>query len=136
MKDYIFIILAIVLFIISAVGHNKNKKERKPMPGGRVSTNPFEPLVNGTFLEEEQPVPAGISSPTSVPVAKKQDANLFIQNRIKAKKQVPEPVKPLQNKDISGNVEPKGVEEKKSGLLKDFSMKKAIIYSEIVNRKY
>ena len=145
MEDYIFIILAIALSIVGAIGRNKNKRVPANTNFGENQpprrTNVFDQFLNETFFEE-QPVVKPVNTPVQNPVQ-------MVQKQ-KREKRSPKPFLTNESterrtKRITSTLKKaesikKEVPDKKNRyiheLMKDFSPRKAIIYSEIINRKY
>ncbi len=132
MEDYIFIIIAIVLAIWGAINQSKKKNNQlladdEDIPQQRPSV--FEQLFEDDFFEEAPPTP--VQQVPSPEISARQFQPLA---RPEIRKPAPPPVRP---KPIEVIVEK---EEKTtntiSALKKDFSLKNAVIYSEILRRKY
>lgn len=153
MEDYIFIIIAILLSAFGAI--NKKKKERaKAMEQdeGHEQQSLFGDLFDDDFFSQTQPAANTVPPPFEKPAPK-----------AKAKKKVPPPVQmeappklrytPLQRESLvhshqrperkSENLQieelavetPKRV-KKKHPIMDGFSLRKAVVYSEILQRKY
>ena len=145
MEDYIFLIIAIVLSIFGAINQNKKKK---------ADANPFteevdEPrngfmdhLLGSDFLDEPvvKKVPQVRVKPTPVNVAAKSTSEI---PRSKFYHQAFESTLPnrpkhevVQTSRKLKEAEEVVEEEESVNYLEDFSLRKAFIYSEILNRKY
>jgi hypothetical protein len=142
MEDYIFLIVAIVLSVLSAISQNKKKKrtdqvtaEPKALPQNRL----FDQLFSPDFFEEAdeekvQPVPA--RRVTTETTAIRPAAERFVRHEYKTtlptivRKVKPQP----EMNDQLVDEEDEGSEE--VSYLSDFSLRKAFVYSEILNRKY
>jgi hypothetical protein len=145
MEDYIFLIIAIVLSIFGAINQNKKKK---------VDDNPFideveEPrnrfmdqLLGRDFLDG--PVATKAPPPRIKPI----EANVATQGngdtqRGKFYHQVFKSTLPdrpkhqlIQTTRIKKEEEESVEVEESINYLEDFSLRKAFVYSEIMNRKY
>jgi len=147
MDDYIFLIIAIALSIFGAINQSKKKKAMDdPAEKSARPRNFFmDQLLGEDFLAEpkveENPVPL------VKPVLKKEplvspaqfgQSGLYHNTRFSST--LPERAKkPLQattRKPLSEAVEPESEEEEMPGYLEDFSLRKAFVYSEIMQRKY
>ena len=135
MEDYIFIIIAIILSALGAI--NRKKKKRIAMMeeeenGGVHEPSFFEEQFVDPFFEEEKPKPEPVFrepiTPEPQPVVGPKPASTF------------KPVSGIElGKDQTERVEeePEVINETAlEGIMKDFSLKKAVIYTEILQRKY
>ena len=145
MEDYIFLIIAVVLSIFAALKKNK-KPEQTPISGSPDKSRHFlmDQFLGDDFPEDQD---EDFVEPTAVRVALKKEplivnsqpsrpgfyrsefrSNLSFRSDSKSVKVAPET-----------NME-RGVEdsdaESDSGYMADFSLRKAFVYSEIMNRKY
>ncbi len=134
MEDYIFIIIAIVLSIFGAINRKKKKRIAMMDDGDNgVSQEPsfFEKQFNDPFFDEEGEAESEFAqavSPKPQPIiVSKPDP--YYENVVK------------MNDEKKAN---KGFEKEEKtedettldSIMKDFSLKKAVIYSEILERKY
>ncbi len=136
MEDYIFIIIAIILSVLGAF-NRKNKKRIADMENDESSTGQepsfFEKqFVDPFFDEEEEFEPEPVFEQPVVPrpepmVIPKPTRTIMPEPRIEVKKDQDEIVE-----EETDEIE----ETKFEGIMKDFSLKKAVIYSEILQRKY
>ncbi|MGD9558910.1 MAG: hypothetical protein AB7V25_17920 [Mangrovibacterium sp.] len=129
MEDYIFILIAILLSVFGAINRKKKREEgsaaEEPTPAGRRPSAFDELFGDPLFREEETPPrpvvkPAVISKPVVPPVRKKSPA--APPGTVPVRKVVA-----LQEQQQKRKVHP---------LMENFSMKKAVIYSEILQRKF
>ena len=145
MEDYIFLIIAIVLSIFGAINQNKKKKiennafleaEEKPRNGF------MDQLLGADFLNEPEVEKA---PPVRIKPVKADEANksTIVIPREKFYHQVFKSTLPDRPKHEmlkttwKQKEEEEGVEgEESTNYLEDFSLRKAVIYSEIMNRKY
>jgi len=145
MEDYIFLIIAIVLSIFGAINQNKKKK---------VDDNPFteeidEPrnsfmdqLLGRDFLDEPvvKKAPPVRITPVQVNVVAKSTTEIprakFYHQTFKST--LPDrPKHELVHTSRKLKEEEEIVEVEESvNYLEDFSLRKAFVYSEIMNRKY
>ena len=130
MEDYIFIIVAIVLSVIGAI-NNKKKKQAAAQGVGQASPQKptvLEQLFHDSFFDDEeiQEQPAKVEQP-------KPDN---IKREIFKNKRPPVTVK--TQKETSSNFMKKSSSGKntRKSIRTNFSLKDAVIYSEILNRKY
>lgn len=146
MEDYIFLIIAIVISIFAAI--KKNKKKEEPIASA-VSEKEEEPenyfidrLFNVDFPEdEEEQVPARVS-----PVAKKgtliapAPVRTEVNYRMPFKSTLPERsgrfVGSSLKKETMPNDDMEVETDESTGYIEDFSLRKAVVYSEIMNPKY
>lgn len=149
MDDVIIIILTLVLTIVAAVNQSRKKKQQTPTAEGTIPDIWEEILHGGRSQpypdEDEEPVILREPVRTPVPVVVKPTGK--------------KPVRPTRastppmdygylnesgrNEDIIRFNRGKNTEEQKletsetsENILSDFSLKKAVIYSEIINPKY
>ncbi|MCW0482568.1 hypothetical protein [Gaoshiqia sediminis] len=137
MEDYIFILLAIVLSIIGAYNQSKKKKAAEQMMDEEDTIAPrpsvFEQLFDDDFFTDEKPIVKPVVKPFSKPEPPKpMGYQPLIREEIRKK-----PVKPVK-KTPAQVIETTlaGSQAKNNPIRKDFSLKKAVIYSEILQRKY
>ncbi len=143
MEDYIFLIVAIVLSVLSAVNQNKKKKAAALANNESPKVQHRNPLFDQLFgsdlfdepdVEKVQPVKIQRVKP-EVKVAQVPRES-FVRHEYKttlpatAWKVKPQPEKKETLAEESTE------ENEDSGYLSDFSLRKAFVYSEILNRKY
>jgi hypothetical protein len=142
MEDYIFIIIAIVLSIVGALNQNKKKKAmQEQQDGDEQHQEPsfFEQIFDDPVFQEEEIQVEKVPAKTETPEVKKREKRV--------------PHKPLQSSlmkktEISGSIDDnigaaigedeyeETQETTRESIMNGFSLKKAVIYSEIINRKY
>jgi hypothetical protein len=135
MKILIFIVV-IIISIVRAVNKNKDKIQKAP----KVPQNePQQPLneIWETILEDKKDVETEIREEF---FPEESEIEEFVPEPIVEKAESKYQFRP-QEEGASDIVEsPKKmmtVSKKKKNILgKDFSLKKAVVYSEIINRKY
>lgn len=145
MEDYIFLIIAVVISIFAAI---KKNKKTEPIASA-VSENEEEPenyfmdrLFNVDFPEdEEEQIPVKIR-----PVAKKETLiapapmRPELNYRMPFKSTLPDrPGQGIQSslkKETLPDEEMEVETDDYAGYLEDFSLRKAFVYSEIMNPKY
>jgi len=145
MEDYIFLIIAIVLSIFGAINQNKKKKaEDNPfteeIEGPRNSF--MDQLLGRDFLNEPivKKAPPVRIKPAQVNVAVKSTTEIprtkFYHQTFKST--LPDrPKHELVHTSRKLKEEDEVVEVEESvNYLEDFSLRKAFVYSEILNRKY
>jgi len=145
MEDYIFLIIAIVLSIFGAINQNK-KKKAEDNPFTKEVDEPrngfMDQLLGRDFLDEPvvKKAPLVRVNPTQVKVAAKSTIDI---PRGKFYHQTFESTLPDRPKHELVHTSRKQKEEEEIiegeesiNYLEDFSLRKAFIYSEILNRKY
>ena len=148
MEDYIFLIIAVALSIYAAI--NKNKK-------GKIADSPVEEedetsrnffmdqLLGEDFLEEKkevttplvkpQPAPANFAYKSSIDTGKVKN---YVPSRFKStlpQRPKRETIATLHSSKGEEDDKISGTKESVS-CLKDFSLRKAFVYSQIMERKY
>jgi hypothetical protein len=145
MEDYIFLIIAIVLSIFGAINQNKKKKiEDNPfLEAKEKPRNSFmDQLLGADFLNEpeEKKIPPVRIKPVPINVANKSTIDIprgkFYHQTFKSTlpdrpkhELIQTTWKQKQEEEISEG-------EESTNYLEDFSLRKAFVYSEIMNRKY
>ena len=145
MEDYIFLIIAIVLSIFGAINQNKKKKiednlitEAEEKPRNRF----MDQLLGADFLKEPEVKKTPPVKIKSVPlnVADKSTIDIprgkFYHQTFKST--LPDRPKHELLKTTWKQKEEEGIVEVEESInyLEDFSLRKAFVYSEILNRKY
>jgi len=145
MEDYIFLIIAIVLSIFGAINQNK-KKKIEDNPFTEVEEKPrnsfMDQLLGGDFLKEPEVrnAPPVLKKPIQVAVPPKSTIDIprgkFYHQVFKST--LPDRPKHEMLKTTWKQKEEEEVIEGEESInyLEDFSLRKAVIYSEIMNRKY
>lgn len=145
MEDYIFLIIAIVLSIFGAINQNK-KKKIEDNPFTEVEEKPrnsfMDQLLGGDFLKEPEVrnAPPVLKKPIQVAVPPKSTIDIprgkFYHQVFKST--LPDRPKHEMLKTTWKQKEEEEVVEGEESInyLEDFSLRKAVIYSEIMNRKY
>ena len=148
MEDYIFLIIAVALSIYAAI--NKNKKEKNaPIPVEEEEPEEdnarnffLDQLLGEDFLEEPKEkklkpmripqIPDRTEFKSSLDMNKK---GLFKSRFVST---LPERVKrpSVSSMNIQTEEEEDNLMEETSSYLDDFSLRKAVIYSQILERKY
>lgn len=137
MEEYIFIILAIILSIVGAVNRNKKKQTGAGQVANSGQQNPsgiFESLFHDDFMEEQESLEPEPVKATPPPIKKEKAKEKFLDHRAKIERIPP---KSADLKKVS-SIQKVTKNSKKSRIkeLDGFSLKKAVIYSEIMNRRY
>ena len=147
MEDYIFLLIAIALSIFGAINQNKKKKDAEnPLSEKKSSARNFfmDQLLGQDFLAE--PIAEVKPQVMVKPKLKKepletpkplQPTGLYHTTFVstlpdRSKKQL----QPSVRKTTIEPAEPESDLDETSGYLEDFSLRKAFIYSEILQRKY
>lgn len=128
MENYIVIILMVIIFIASTVGKSKEKVILQ-----QQNTEPDTPDNNRDTISESGTVQSVY-----------QPAYNFVKNRGSMKAPEEDNFYSFTPKEEGGSVSRDSISNKESNIkqtVKDikarkFSLKKAVIYSEILNRKY
>jgi len=135
MDDYLVIILTLIIGVIGFLGKSK---KRKPVQSGAVNSTPpesFWDLIQGNQNQQKEKM--NTEEFDKMAYIDENEQVSAPQNRTAGKS-------PYQfNKNNEGTSDisyhQKAANEKpqlKSTLREDFSLRKAVIYSEILNRKY
>lgn len=154
MEDYIFIIIALVLSVIGAMNSSKKRREQamnqmddeQPRSPRSVFEELFEDDLFMTGKQEANTVPPPVET-ILTPKKKTAEARPQMQappkmahrrmehkslaqtdSRVKSTSKAPE-LEKLSRED-EAKLTPRNL------FLEDFSLRKAVIYSEILNRKY
>jgi len=139
MEDYIFLIIAIVLSIFGAINQNKKKKfNENPFPEKKEEPrNHFmDQLLGSDFLDEPE-----VKKPQSVrinpvPVKVGAEASEKFYHQVFKSTLPDRPKHELIQTTRKQKEEEIGEVEESIDYLEDFSLRKAFVYSEIMNRKY
>ncbi len=135
MDDLLLIILMIVVSVIGALGQiNKKKRANQQENVPEEKKDNFWDFLNEEAYgqeeqpeeetETEEPVFEPVKQPEAQPKTKKTEYRFSAENEGQG----------IYNTEITDlGKEDKGKTKKK---LKDFSLRKAVIYNEILNRKY
>ena len=151
--DYIYLILALALGLISAIRKKKGKNEQaeefqdEEQQGPRPRSNPLDEIFGDLVLSEEEEI-----SYEQEPVETYMEPEPQMQPEIQKKQTEANPYEEYlkrsnQNHEtisqkLSVISEKKKDEDKrktssmKQSIKSEFDLKKAVIYSEILNRKY
>lgn len=149
MEDYIFLIIAIVLSIFGAI-NKKKKKGEEFAPTGQVAEKPsrnyfMDQLLGEDFLEEpEEEVVAQPVKPRpkvyAEPVVSERQVMHTGLYHSGFKSTLPErkkyPARTTAKKVELEETEAATELSDEPGIMDDFSLRKAFIYSEIMQRKY
>ncbi len=151
MEDYIFILIAIVLSIFGAINQNKKKKMeqmREEDQEPKHESSFFDQIFDDPMFREE-PQPKPVREPVVI-----EKPRIIPERRI-PERRIPEPKlerQPLRssrlkkteiedaihkNKIASSTTENEAdTKGARYSVMSDFSLRKAIIYAEILERKY
>ncbi len=147
MDDYIFLLIAVALSIFGAINQKKKKKDAEnPLSEKKSSARNFfmDQLLGPDFLAE----PIGEVKPQVFVNTKLKKEPLVHSMPLKQtglyhttfESKLPDrPKKQLQpnlRKTIVEQSDPESELDESSGYLEDFSLRKAFVYSEILQRKY
>jgi hypothetical protein len=147
MDDIIVIILTLALTIVAAINQSKKKKQQLPQPesgepdfweeilhGGKP-----KPASTGEYHDNAEPdripAPAKVRKPAENPMKMKKPArNSIIQDPFKEGGRNEDILRHSEIRDTS--LRDLESDEKGESILEEFSLKKAVIYSEIIHPKY
>jgi hypothetical protein len=145
MEDYIFLIIAIVLSIFGAINQNKKKKiednpfsETEEKPRNRF----MDQLLGADFLNEPEvkkappvrikPVPVNVAAKSTIDIPRGKFYHQTFKSTLPDR-----PKHELIQTTWKQKEEEEIFEAEESiNYLEDFSLRKAFVYSEIMNRKY
>lgn len=147
MEDYIFLFIAILLSIFGALNQNKKKRMQEDAPDEpRHRVSPADPFLNFELMDVEDEEEAYERK-----AREKADREDYLRS-VEAKKaqtyqpsqwttSLPDRPKKKVIKPALKVIEldqPAAVTEQdtSTGILEDFSLRKAVIYAEILKRKY
>lgn len=147
MKDYYFLFIAVALSIFAAIKQNKKKVADNNSAAGtpeRSGNSFLDQLMGQGFWDEPEvmasPSKRVISAPSPASSGKVKDNNSGELYHPGFKRTLPDMQKrniPVTvRKPIESKIEPESEYEDMPGYLEDFSLRKAFVYSEIMNRKY
>ena len=136
MEDYIFILIAIVLSIIGAV--NKNKKKQAAQNNPDFVEPEREPSIFDQIFEDpvfsEEPVR---KAPKPEVVVKKRVSREPLKPTVMTRTEIGDAIKTSIGTDLKDEEKEQQEEETtRESILSDFSLRKAVIFSEILERKY
>ncbi|WP_423130579.1 hypothetical protein [Gaoshiqia sp. Z1-71] len=133
MEDYIFIIIAIILSVIGAISQGKKKRAAELEMQKAETDEPERPSVFDALFEDDffndsvLPVKP-VETPAPPPP-------VFFQPPAQPKIKTKPAVKPEMKKPGVKSA-PMKRHPVRNKIAAEFSLKKAVIYSEILNRKY
>lgn len=149
MEDYIFLIVAVALSIYAAINKNKKNKEEpvlleeeEELEENNARNFFMDQLLGEDFLEEpivKKPKPVKIAQ---IPARPEFKSGLDMNNKGLFKSRfvstLPERTKrpSVSSMNIQPEEEEDNLMEERSSYLDDFSLRKAVIYSQILERKY
>jgi len=154
MEDYIFIIIALVLSVIGAMNSTKKKRQQamdhmddeefKPQRSvfeelfgddlfmnGKQEANTVPPPVERTIQPKKKKVeaPAKMQAPPKMEY-KPMERESLAKTHSRVKSNTPAPEMEKLSLEDEAKLSPKKL------IMKDFTLRKAVLYSEILNRKY
>ncbi|MDP3433567.1 MAG: hypothetical protein Q8T04_11450 [Bacteroidota bacterium] len=149
MEDYIFLIIAVALSIYAAINKNKKNKEEpilleeeEELEENNARNFFMDQLLGEDFLEK--PIvkkPKTVKVP-QIPVRAEFKSGLDMNKKGLFKSRfvstLPERVKrpSVSSMNIQPEEEEENLMEERGSYLDDFSLRKAVIYSQILERKY
>ena len=146
MDDYIFLIIAIALSIFGAINQSKKKKAMDdPAEQAARPRNSFlDQFLGEDFLAEPkveiQPKvlvkPVLKKEPLVMPTPAAKSGLYHTSFVSTLPERSKKPLQPSTRKSLVEPAKPDPEEEETPGYLDDFSLRKAFVYSEIMQRKY
>lgn len=149
MEDYIFLIVAVALSIYAAINKNKKNKEapilleeEEELEENNARNFFMDQLLGEDFLEEpivKKPKPVKIAQIPAKPEFKSGlDTNNKGLFRSRFVSTLPERIKrpSVSSMNIQPEEDEDNLMEETGSYLDDFSLRKAVIYSQILERKY
>ena len=149
MEDYIFLIIAVALSIYAAINKNKKNKEapilleeEEELEENNARNFFMDQLLGEDFLEEpivKKPKPVKIAQIPARPDFKSGlDMNKKGLFKSRIVSTLPERIKrpSVSSMNIQTEEEEENLMEERGSYLEDFSLRKAVIYSQILERKY
>ena len=131
MDDLVVIILTLVILVIGVLGRTKKTQIQRP-----ESKQPGNPMDFWDFFEMKDEIPAS-ENINSIQTETSQEEDIIEDEPVVINIPEEEGSTVFEDKTIPvDKMEKKEKSALKSKLLESFSLKKAIIYSEIINRKY
>ncbi len=130
MENYIFIIIAILLAVFGAIGSGKKRMAEAEGENGPSRMKPYspldDPLEDMDFMEEKPPAKPTKQEKTAPPGTAYQPLQRLtpIMGTNREEHNERARLTSCRNKTV---IHP---------IMEDFSLKKAVIYSEILKRKY
>jgi hypothetical protein len=147
MDDYIFLIIAIGLSIFGAINQNKKKKAAEN-PLSENETKPrssfLDQLLGEGFLADPQELskpkelikPVLKRNPLVNPMSGGQSGLYHTGFSSSLPERSKKSIQPTLRKSAIEITEPEPESDELPGYLEDFSLRKAFVYSEILNPKY
>ena len=145
MEDYIFLIIAIVIAIFGAINKNVKKKLAENAPGSERVKSPNY-FMEQWFADDSIPEPVGKKNPPATVKPAAAYVAEKISNNVPKQKYYHQPFKSSlpdrpKHETISAFKKPVEVEqpaeaEETFSYLEDFSLRKAVVYSIILEKKY
>ena len=134
MEDYIFIIIAIILSVIGAISQGKKKRAAELEMQKAETDEPEHPSVFDALFEDDFFNDSVlVSKPVEMPAP---PPPVVFQAPVESKtKTRPTIAKPEKKKPAVKSAQMKK-HPIRNKIAAEFSLKKAVIYSEILNRKY
>jgi hypothetical protein len=147
MEDYIFLIIAVALSIFGAINQNKKKKnllDESAGNAGKSGSSFMDHFLAEDFMNEipqevkpkelvrpelkKEPLPVPMTIQRSEPYK-----SSFVSTLPERSKKT---LQPTMRKQMVELTDPEAENEERTDYLEDFSLRKAFIYSEILQRKY
>jgi hypothetical protein len=147
MEDYIFLIIAVALSIFGAINQNKKKKDHV-VPSPEKETKPgnfiMDQLFGDNFFADPvpevkpnlQPRPALKKEPLVAPKIATQTGLRHTTFASTLPDRSKKPLQPSLRKPSPELSEAEPEDDDIPGYLDDFSLRRAFVYSEILQRKY
>jgi hypothetical protein len=147
MDDYIFLLIAVALSIFGAINQNKKKKNlTEPLPEKTAKPRNFlmDQLLGEDFLSgppvEVKPIvtvrPEMKREPLTNPMSVDKSGLYHTAFASTLPDRTKNPLQPSLKKQTVNLTNLEDEDEEMTGYLEDFSLRKAFVYSEILQRKY
>ena len=150
MEDYIFLLIAIALSIFGAINQSKKKRAAENTSKEEVKPRNFfmDQILGEDFLAETEPEPEETIIPApvkqfipKVAVQQNSDVNIHTDRNFhlqKFKSTLPDRPKHVTIKTTQQRNEKMEEDESEetTNYLEDFSLRKAFVYSQILEQKY
>ncbi len=128
MDDLIVIILTLIIFVVGALGQINKKKSKQQPAGQHNKSGGFWDLLDEEMELNEEPAPISRKMDTVQP-----ERDVTLQPSAPDLRFTDEGERVFRNRPV--RVKEK-TEEQVIKEVEEFSLRKAVIYSEILNRKY
>lgn len=142
MDDIFVIIVTLIIAVVGALNQKRKKKQGQQAPVGEPTEEPKQDIWDMLFDQGEQPIvpkPQYVDYEEEVEEKPKMEERPVFESSISSAQKTKYDFRPKSEgvSAVSQEIEKKPLLKRKAKILgEDFSLKKAVIYSEILNRKY